>query len=189
VSRERSDPGMEALGAAALRGMRALEGAAFLDRPAESLANLVDGVLASPRLKRFLRGSWLGHSFHPLLTDFTEGPWMAATFLDLFGPEGSSPAARRLVAFGLVMALPTHVSGLADWAAARGDGERRVGLVHTASVSLATVLYAASYLERRRRHQRRATLLGLAGGTIALLDGYLGGHLSHVRGLGVGETA
>lgn len=180
---------MQRLGAAGLGAMRALEEASVLDGPAGRLARVVACAVRSPRLRELLQGVWLGHSFHPLLTDFTEGPWMAASFLDLFGPKESSAAAQRLVALGLLTALPTHISGLADWAATKGDRERRVGLVHAGSVSLATALYAASYLDRRRHRQRRATLLGLAGGLVALLDGYLGAHLSHVRGVGVGATA
>lgn len=176
------------MGAGALTLMRAIEEAAFLDPVASCLTRVVDWLSCPAALRQLLRGTWLGHSFHPLLTDFAEGPWMAASFLDLFGPSGSSRAARRLLAFGLVMAVPTYLTGLADWAETEDEGERRMGLVHLATTSLAVALYASSYLARVRSKDRRATLLGLAGGVIALGDGYLGGHLAHVRGVGVGAT-
>ena len=113
---------------------------------------------------------------------------MAASFLDLFGPPGSSRAAQRLLGFGLVMAVPTYLAGLADWAETEDEAERRVGVVHLAAASTAVALYTGSYLARVGRRQRSAALLGVAGGLVALVDGYLGGHLGHVRGVTAGET-
>lgn len=179
---------MERIGVGMLAVMRAIEEAAFLDPAADRLTSVV-GLLSRPAaLRQLLRGTWLGHPFHPLLTDFTEGPWMAASFLDLFGPAGSSRAARRLLAFGLIMAAPTYLAGLVDWAEVKDETERRVGLIHLAITSSALALYASSYLARVRGRQRRATLLGLSGGLAALVDGYIAGHLAHVQGVGVGET-
>lgn len=164
---------------------RTIERAALLDRPARVLSTRVDAKLSPPALRKLLRGTWLGHSLHPLLTDFTEGFWMAASFLDLFGPPGSAPAARRLLGFGLATAVPTYLSGLVDWAAVRREEERRVGLAHLASISLALGLQGGSYLARAMGRQRQAAGLAVAGGIVAFLDGYLGGHLGHVRGVDV----
>lgn len=136
--------------------------------------------------QRVLRGEWLGHAAHPMFTDFTVGPWMAASFLDLFGPPGSAPAARRLVALGLTASVPTLFSGLADWATTTGE-TRRTGRVHAATSSLATALYAASYVARRRGAQRGAVLLGIAGGLVEVADGYIGGELSLVHLAGTGR--
>lgn len=172
----------------ALATMRAIEEAAFLDPVVTRLTPVVDRLSRPTPLRQLLKGTWLGHSFHPLLTDFTEGPWMAASFLDLFGPPGSSRASRRLLAFGLVMAVPTYLAGLADWTEVEDEPERRVGLVHLATTSAAIALYVGSYLARVQGKQRRATLLGLAGGLAALVNGYLGGHIAHARGVAVGET-
>jgi hypothetical protein len=172
---------------AAVRAMERLEGGSSLDTGVQTLDEVADSLLGEDRSRRFLEGRWLGHTFHALLTDFVEGPWMAATFLDLFGPPGSEPAARRLLGLGLAMAPLTHLSGLADWQQTQDDGPRRVGVVHAASVSAATALYAASYAARRLGRSGKA--LALAGGVVALLDGYLGGHLSHVRAVAVGEKS
>lgn len=135
---------------------------------------------------QILRGDWLGHALHPVLTDFTDGPWMAASFLDLFGPDGSADASRRLVGFGLAASVPTLLSGLLDWNEADGDA-RRLGVVHATTSTLATILYGCSYIARHRGRQRAGVALGLLGGTVAFLDGYIGGELSLVDEVGTGR--
>lgn len=157
-----------------------------LDPLAQTVEGAVAGLVRSRALKDVLRGTWLGHALHPLLTDFTAGPWMAASFLDLFGPKGSSPAARRLVGLGLVTAVPTLVSGFIDWEETEGR-ERRVGLVHAGTSSLATLLYGCSFLARRRGNERGGVILGLLGGAVAFGDGYLGGDLALVGRVGAGR--
>ncbi len=153
----------------------------------EAAAEQVAATLTGHRgLRRALRGDWLGHALHPLLTDFTNGPWMAASFLDLFGPPGSEAAARRLVGFGLFASAPTFLSGITDWSEIQGR-PRRIGLLHAATSSLATVLYAASYLARRRGAHRAGTVIGLMGGAVAFADGYVGGELSLVARAGTGR--
>jgi len=112
---------------------------------------------------------------------------MAATFLDVFGPADSSASAQRLLGFGLAVVPLAHVSGLADWQQGDHEGARRVGFVHALTVSAAAALYSGSYVARRRGDQTLAKTLSLAGGIVALADGYLGGHLSHVRAVAVGE--
>ncbi len=177
----------ETVGRAALEAMERLESAHSVDTGVRALRRVAPAVVGSGWRRELLAGRWLGHTFHALLTDFVEGPWMAATFLDLFGPPGSAAAARRLLGFGLTVAPVAHLSGMADWEQAEDEGARRVGAAHAVAVSVATALYAASYVARRREHQNGAKMLGVAGGVVALLDGYLGGHLSHVRGVAVGE--
>lgn len=160
-------------------------GNARLD-PAIDRAATVVTAMTRPRHRQVLRGEWLGHAFHPLATDFTEGPWMAASFLDLFGPQGSEPAARRLVTLGLVAAVPTWLSGAMDWQQTRGR-TRRVGLLHAVTSTVATALYGASYVARRRGRHRRGVLLGVLGGLVAVGDGYVGGELSLVARVGTGR--
>jgi hypothetical protein len=79
-----------------------------------------------------------------------------------------------------------YVAGLADWRQARKGGERRIGVTHLAAISVAMGLYASSYAARRRDRRQTAVTLGLVGGTVAMLDGYVGGHLSYVRGVALG---
>ena len=114
---------------------------------------------------------------------------MAASFLDWFGPKGSSAAAQRLLGFGLIVAVPTHLSGLVEWLDEERPEQRRVGLSHLTSISVATGLYATSYLMRRKDRESLGRLLGLAAGLVALADGYVGGHMSHARWVATGELA
>ncbi|MDQ4149065.1 MAG: DUF2231 domain-containing protein [Actinomycetota bacterium] len=184
-----NEAGLERSGTFLLGLMRRIEEASFLDPIADSLLRGLQPLSTSKPLTGVLRGSWLGHSLHPLLTDFTEGPWMATTFLDLFGPPGSAPAARRLLGIGLLAAVPTYLTGVADWAAARRVEEKRVGLVHLLTSSLAVALYSASYVTRGRERRAKPVLLGLAAGVVALAEGYVAGHAGHVQGTGFGPTA
>jgi hypothetical protein len=111
----------------AIGAMERLEGDPSLDHAVRVLDRVVPAVLGTGRRKGFFEGRWLGHTFHALLTDFVEGPWMAATFLDLFGPPGSAASARRLLGLGLAVVPLAHLSGLADWQQAEHEGARRGG--------------------------------------------------------------
>lgn len=170
------------------RLLRAVERSPALDGPAGRLAGAVSTGLARPGARDLLTGTWLGHAVHPVLTDFADGAWMAGSFLDVFGPAGAAPAAQRMVGFGLLAALPTALTGLAEWCDSEGP-RRRVGVVHAATSSSAFVLYGCSYLARRRRWRGAAVALGIVGGVIAILDGYVGGHLTLALGTGVDQTA
>lgn len=169
------------------RVMGAVERSPALDRLAgrlDSVTSRGDRRGAAP----VLTGTWLGHACHPLLTDFADGAWIGASVLDVFGPEGAAPAARRLVGFGLLAAVPTAVTGLAEWRDSEAEA-RRVGALHAVTSTAATVLYGCSYLARSRGRLRAGIALGVIGGVVAFVDGYFGGHLSLVRGVGVAHTA
>ena len=168
--------------------IRRLEGDAWLDGPARRLGALADAVVRSPGADHVLRGTWLGHALHPLLTDFPLGAWMSASFLDLFGGRDARRPAQRLVGFGLLAAAATAAAGLAEWRAT-GGGARRVGVVHASVNGTATALYGSSWLARRRGAHRAAMALGVAGGLVATTGGYFGGHLSLVRKIGTTDAA
>lgn len=159
-----------------------------LDGPARVVAAAGTKIVRRGPLKDALSGTWLGHALHPMLTDFPLGMWMSASVLDLVGGRVARPPARRLIGLGLAAAVPTAAAGLADWLDTSGK-ERRVGIVHAATNSSALALYGASYLARRQGRHPRAVALGLVGGLTATLGGYLGGHLSLARGVGVDHTA
>src|SRR4051794_22600978 len=68
-----------------------IEGDARLDPAVERMKG-VASLVGTGRRGENLRGVWLGHALHPLLTDFPLGCWMAANVLDLVGGASARPA-------------------------------------------------------------------------------------------------
>ena len=165
-----------------------IEAEAFLDTLADRLSPLVQPLVSPPGLRDLLRGRWLGHALHPLLTDFPLGAWTCTSLLDLFGGRRSRRAAEGLLVFGLATAVPTVLTGAAEWIATSGR-ERRVGVVHAGINTTALSLYTASLITRRRRHHTLAVALGVAGGITATVGGYFGGHLTLARKVGTSDPA
>src|SRR5919202_675609 len=129
---------------------RRIEQLELLDPVSEPLQNAVRTLVPQEsELKDVLSGTWLGHPLHPPLTDVVVGAWTSALALDLLGGEQSDAAADRLVALGILAALPTAASGLSDWADVRGRA-RRVGTVHALGNTTALTLHTLSWLARRR---------------------------------------
>jgi nitrite reductase/ring-hydroxylating ferredoxin subunit/uncharacterized membrane protein len=162
-----------------------------LDGPAEAVAKWVRGTVPRGPVKDALSGTPLGHVLHPLLTDLPIGTWTSATLLDLVGGRAARPASARLIATGLLAAVPTAASGLSDWAdtTPASDSVRRVGAVHAIANVAALGLYAASLAARRSDRHGRGVVLGLAGAGALSVGGHLGGHLSYAKGVGVDMTA
>lgn len=154
-----------------------------LDRPVAAIRPTVRRVFGAGARGAALRGDWLGHALHPVLTDVVVGSWTSATVLDLVGGRRSAAAAQRLIGTGLLAAGPTAWSGWAEWSEA-GPREQRVGLVHAAASGAAIGAYAASWAARRRGHRGRGILLGMLGSAVMAGGGYLGGHLASARNLG-----
>jgi nitrite reductase/ring-hydroxylating ferredoxin subunit/uncharacterized membrane protein len=158
-----------------------------LDEPAAAAAKAVQRVVGQGGVKDLLSGAPLGHPLHPLLTDVPIGALTSATVLDLVGGERGEHAADVLVGLGLLAALPTAAAGAADWSDSYGP-DQRIGLVHAVANVIGLGLYGWSLRARRRGDRRTATALGLAGMTTMAAGGYLGGHLSHSRGVGVNNA-
>lgn len=180
MTRERASGTGESL----RRWSESIENGVSLDLASTILEAAAGRLTQSPMIRRALRGEWLGHALHPLMTDFPLGTWMSASLLDLLGPPGSREASERLMTFGCLAALPTALSGVAELAGADA-ASRRVGVLHAAINSTAGLLYGFSLLARRRGRYRAGVALGILGGVTATTGGYLGGHLSFVRGMGL----
>jgi nitrite reductase/ring-hydroxylating ferredoxin subunit/uncharacterized membrane protein len=165
-----------------------LEHARGLDRPAQAIARLVRRALRPGAVKDALHGVPAGHPAHPPLTDIPLGCWVSAAILDAVpGDDGTERAAQTLVAAGLASALPTTLTGLADWSALHRE-QQRVGLVHALSTMTASGLYAASLLARSRGQTAGGKALGFAGLTALLAGGYLGGHLAFRQAAGANHA-
>jgi nitrite reductase/ring-hydroxylating ferredoxin subunit/uncharacterized membrane protein len=167
-----------------------LEGLGLLDAPGKTIGKAIRDAIPKGAVKDTLSGTWLGHALHPMLTDVPIGTWTSATLLDLLGGRDSEPAARRLIAIGLAAAPPTFVTGWNDWADTEpaSDAVRRAGLVHAACNGVAAGLLAASLAARRRGDVGRGKLLSFAAMGLLTGGGWLGGHLSYARGVGVDTT-
>ncbi len=137
---------------------------------------LIDRVRRSP-----FHTDVLGHSIHPPLTDVTLGCWLSASVLDLGGGVQSRSSATLLVGTGVVAAVPTALSGAADWAGMEG-AERRIAAVHGLGVDIAIFLFLGSLIARSRGRFALGTRLGLAGNAVMAGSGFLGGHLALNRG-------
>ncbi|MDN6176642.1 MAG: Rieske (2Fe-2S) protein [Brevibacterium sp.] len=158
------------------------------DSFAEPAANAVQKATSARLVKNALSGTWLGHQLHPMLTDMPMGAWTMASLLDLTGGESSAAAAKKLVGFGVLTAVPTAMSGASDWSEEQGAAQR-VGIVHAVANSIGTSLQLASWLARAKGNNKTGVALSLLGLSATGLGGYLGGHLSYVQGVGVNHTA
>jgi nitrite reductase/ring-hydroxylating ferredoxin subunit/uncharacterized membrane protein len=116
------------------------------------------------------------------------GAWSSVLLLDLFGGDRAREASDRLLAAGILAAVPTAAAGLSDWAELF-SGSRRVGAVHATGNTTALVLHALSLAERRRGRRGRGIAFSAIGYGIATFSAWLGGHLSFGKGVGVNQTA
>lgn len=157
-----------------------LEDATALDRPVQALEPAIRNLFGTGKRASALRGEWLGHAVHPLLTDVALGTWTSASVLDLAGRPDSFAAAQRLIGTGLLAAGPTAWTGWAEWSAA-GSRDKRVGLVHAVTNGVAIGVYAASWVARRRGRHGTGARLALAGAAVSAVGAYLGGHLVEAR--------
>lgn len=175
-TREELDPWIQPLAAA--------EG---LDAAADALRERA-GRLADSGAGSFLRGEWLGHTLHPLMTDLPIGCWTSAALVDVVGGRDGRVAARRLIGLGTLLALPTAATGLVELATIDEDDDesRRIATVHAGANSFALLAYARSWWLRRRGRQVRGVLWSVVGAVAASGSGHLGGHLAFVRGIGDG---
>jgi nitrite reductase/ring-hydroxylating ferredoxin subunit/uncharacterized membrane protein len=159
-----------------------------LDRVATAVGKAFDSAVKPGALKDLLTGTWLGHPLHPVLTDLPIGFWSSSFALDVFGGKKSERASEILLGLGVLSAVPTAVSGLADWTDTGGTA-RRVGLVHAIGNAATTTLFAASLVARLRGRRGKGIALSALGVGGQTFSAYLGGHLSFGKGIGVDNTA
>lgn len=155
-----------------------------LDRLIRPASGAAKRLIPAGRVKDALSGTWLGHPAHPMLTDVPIGAFTAATVLDVTMGNRAGPAVERFVAVGLAAAVPTALSGVSDWSDTYGV-DQRMGLVHGSGNAMSLALFSTSLVCRRSGAGRAGRVFGLAGLAVMAGAGYLGGHLSFARGVGV----
>lgn len=166
-----------------------IERATVLDPAADRAASILSKPLqASVALRNALSGTAGGHPLHPILIVLPIGSWLGASYLDVAGGQSGRAAATKLVGLGVAAAVPTVLTGASDWSYTQG-AERRVGFVHAVGNYLAIGLYTGSWVARRRQRTALGRSLAGAGALTLGFTGWLGGHLSYARGVGVDTTA
>ena len=166
-----------------VRAAHAVENLEALDPVVRRVSPLAEGLVAAPAVRDALQGRWLGHAVHPLLVTMPLGMWTAVGMLDLVGGESGRDTARTLTGWGVLLAVPSAVTGWAEWAGAN-QRDRRTGTVHAATNATGILLYTASWRARRRgRHGKGAVLAALGYGAVNV-GGFFGGHLTQVRKVG-----
>lgn len=158
-----------------------LEDAEVLDRVVEPTQKVARRLRPGP-VRDTLYGTWLGHPVHPMLVQASVGAWLSAGVLDLW--RGSDDAARRLAAFGLLVAAPAVLAGTADWSE-QHEQQMRVGVVHALANGTAIGLYGASLLARTPARRRALRYAGLG---VASVGALLGGRLSFRQAGGVNHA-
>jgi nitrite reductase/ring-hydroxylating ferredoxin subunit/uncharacterized membrane protein len=158
-----------------------------LDRVTEPVTRTAKKLVPAGPVKDVLSGTPFGHPVHPPLTDVPIGCFTAATILDLLGGRRFEDAVGNLLAVGIVSAVPTASAGLSDWSDTDGS-EKRIGLTHALANVGALSLFAGSLIARRRGSLALGRALSLAGMTTLAAGGYMGGHLSYSRGVGVNNA-
>ncbi len=152
-----------------------------LDAPAAAIAGALDPVMHSPA-KPLLRGDWLGHAVHPLLSDVPIGTFTSALLLDLLGADAD--AAATLLGIGVASVPAVAITGWSDWheEEAKSSAIRRSGIVHAVLNIAGAGLQIASLAARRDGARGRGTALTMAGLGLTGAAGWLGGHLTYAKG-------
>ena len=138
-----------------------------------------------------LHGAWLGHPLPPVLTDVVLGAFSLGGLFDfaslMGGGESARKAADTLTAVGTAAAVPTAITGLADFSTIP-RGAAGYGLVHGFANHTAFLLYLLSLAGRKNGERGKGIALSIAGMGVITAGAYLGGHLVFSKKVGVDHT-
>jgi uncharacterized membrane protein len=142
-----------------------------------------------------LRG-FSGKPSHPPLTDASIGAYtvgVAMLVLGALGVEEEQMAHGSLLAIsgGLILALPTALTGLLDWLEIeKGTPARTTATIHLFTMLSATVLFALTWIVQLDGYKddvvkTGAWILGLGGEALLTAGGSIGGTIVFVYGVRV----
>ena len=137
-----------------------------------------------------------GHPLHPPLTDATIGVYTGATAFAVLSALGLSEenlatAWWLALVLGLVVTVPTALSGLVDWLdISRGTPLWRTATMHLTSMVIATVFFLISALVGHGDYVDKTVgggslILTLVGFGFLTLGGWLGGAVVFTHGMRV----
>ena len=139
---------------------------------------------------------WAGKPSHPPLTDASIGAYtvgVAMLVVGALGVEEEQMAAGALLAIGggLILAVPTVLTGLLDWLDIQtGTPARTVATVHLLTMLSATALFALTFIVHLDgyddgRVETISWILGLAAESLLAAGGFIGGSIVFVYGIRV----
>ena len=137
-----------------------------------------------------------GHPIHPPLTDVTIGTYTFATvaaFAEVTGITENAGAWGWWIAliFGLIMTVPTALTGLLDWLSiTRGTELWKTATLHLTAMLSATAFFALAAIFGHSSYTHAnvssgAFVLTLIGFALLTLGGWLGGAIVFVHGMRV----
>lgn len=173
---------------AALEAIEFLERHTDLDKLARPSQRWLLGFFGQPSqlgqsrrsLKETLKGGWLGHALHPVLSDVPIGAWTGTLLLDLLWlvneHEAVAQEADFTLTLGLLATTGTALTGAADWSDLDGAA-RRVGLLHGLLSGTSALANLASWFLRFRGKRYAGVALSTTSYLASLFSAYLGGEL------------
>jgi uncharacterized membrane protein len=140
-----------------------------------------------------------GHPLHPPLTDATIGMFVLAAGLAIVGAVGGVEEAAAKAMYlallgGLIVAVPTALTGLVDWLGIEwGTPRWRTATWHLSAMLTAVAAFALAAWRQHPGYQRGDVTTGglvltLAGAVLLTFGGWLGGSLVFVHGTRVLDT-
>ena len=152
-----------------------------LGAPGKSLKDLMHGTTV------------LGHPLHPAITDLPIGAWSVGVLADwLFVTTGRVPAVAGDLglAIGVAAAIVAAMTGYTDHHETVGHG-RRAATVHGLTMTVVVVIELVSMGMRLWAPDMRTGAIVLATGAwlLAVVGGYVGGHLTFAMGTVVNHNA
>jgi nitrite reductase/ring-hydroxylating ferredoxin subunit/uncharacterized membrane protein len=155
----------------------------------ESAGKVIDAL--PRRVRNFLHGVWLGHPFHPVVTDIVVGSYSTLALLDLAEAAGKNqmaPASDLALTTGLSSGMVAAAAGFTDWHSLGGKA-KKVGFLHMLLNVTGTLLYTGSLIARKVGNRSLGRILAFAGYGTLFGGAYLGGHLVFAKKVGVDHAA
>ncbi len=162
-----------------------LAGKPITERLAKVLDSGADEIERHGKIYDSLTGESLtGHPIHPALVHFPIGITVAAAALEVLSRKRHQSAITVLSGLAVSVAVPTAVTGMAEWARGRQDiRQRRVGALHATAAATGTTLASLSFMFRVRHADTAARRLLFAAVAAYLTAGFVGGDLVYGRDL------
>jgi len=142
-----------------------------------------------------LHGKQAGHPVHPIIIYVPMGGWLLGTAFDVVAALSGSRKTRRrargmarsLVQIGTAAAVPSMLTGLADYS---GLEEKAVktGTLHAIFNIIGFASYGVSLITRERKMRDATLALSLAGLASIIASGYLGGDMVYKHRVGVNHN-